>query len=516
MSAIITDQFRLENTSNFLKSIDDSENSYYIFLGLSNPSQVGFGRSENWDTNIPNPSDNFAYQYHYRDTAMFGKRVTSSNVRRVIKRLDWVKNTRYELYRHDYSIENPSPVSQSTRLYDANYFVMNSEYSVYICIDNGSSGINTLGNNSLDEPKFTDVDPSKAGLSEDGYIWKYLFTVSPSDIIKFDSTDYIAIPPNWEFSTNTQIQAVRENADSTINNNQIKKVYIENPGSGYTPGTHELNIIGDGTGGKVVVEVDDVSTSITSVIVSSGGKGYTFALVDLGPISPSSGGVAAKLIPIIPPSKGHGYDIYKELGADRILLYTRFDDSNKDFPTDTKFSQIGIIKNPKTLGSGLTFTDGEFSSLYAIKFSSVSGSISVGDIIRQNTSNGLARGYVCSYDSETKVLKYYQDRSLYLNPFNYDETDYIGISESGKVISFESTTTPVTTITGFSGIIDTSYVGITTTIGTKIINLGTQFSNGLSYPEINKNTGELIYIDNRPLVSRNPRQKEDIKIILEF
>jgi hypothetical protein len=516
MSAIITDQFRLENTSNFVKSIDDPQNSYYIFLGLANPSHVGFGRSENWDTNIPNPNDNFAYQYHYRDTAMFGKRVTTSNIRRVVRRLDWVKNTRYELYRHDYSIENPSSVSQSTRLYDANYYVMNSDYSVYICIDNGSSGINTLGNNSLDEPKFTDVDPSKAGLSEDGYIWKYLFTVSPSDIIKFDSTDYIAIPSNWEFSTNTQIQAVRENADSDINNNQIKKVYIENPGSGYTPGTHELNIIGDGTGGKVVVEVDDVSTSITSVIVSSGGKGYTFALVDLGSISPSSGGVAAKLIPIIPPSKGHGFDIYKELGADRVLLYTRFDDSNKDFPTDTKFSQIGIIKNPKTLGSGVTFTDGEFSSLSAIKFSSTTGSIVVGDVIRQNTATGLARGYVASYDTETKVLKYYQDRSLYLNPFDYDETDYIGISTSGKLINFESTTTPVTTVGGFSGIIDTSYVGITTVIGTKLINLGTQFSNGLAYPEINKNTGELIYIDNRPLVSRNPRQKEDIKIILEF
>jgi hypothetical protein len=517
MSAIITDQFRLENTTNFVKSFDNPENSYYIFVGLSNPDQVGFGRSENWNTNVPNPIDNLAYQYHFRDTSMFGKRVTSSNIRRVIRRNDWVKNTRYEMYRHDYSIDNPSPVTQSTRLYDANYYVMNSEYSVYICIDSGSSGINTLGNNSLDEPKFTDLDPSRAGLSEDGYLWKYLFTVSPSDIIKFDSTEYIAIPPNWETSTNTQIQSVRENGDSSISGNQIKKVYIENPGSGYTPGTHELDIIGDGTGGKVVIEVDDVTTAITSVVVSSGGSGYTFALVDLGPISPALGGVAAKLIPIIPPARGHGDDIYKELGADRVLLYARFDDSTKDFPTDTKYSQIGIIKNPKIIGSGNTYTDGEFSSLYGIKFSSISGSVEVGDVIRQNTSSGeLARGYVCSYDSETKVLKYYVDRSLYYNPVDLDETDYIGISTNGKYVEFESTTTPVTTIGGFNGIIDVSYVGITTVIGTKILNLGTQFSNGLAYPEINKSSGELLYLDSRPSVSRNPKQKEDIKIILEF
>ncbi|MFN9908941.1 MAG: hypothetical protein ACK56F_22935, partial [bacterium] len=60
------------------------------------------------------------------------------------------------------------------------------------------------------------------------------------------------------------------------------------------------------------------------------------------------------------------------------------------------------------------------------------------------------------------------------------------------------------------------YTGITTTIGSKLINLGTQFTNGLANPEINKTSGELLYLDNRPLISRNSRQKEDIKIILEF
>jgi hypothetical protein len=38
----------------------------------------------------------------------------------------------------------------------------------------------------------------------------------------------------------------------------------------------------------------------------------------------------------------------------------------------------------------------------------------------------------------------------------------------------------------------------------------------LANPEINKSSGDIIYIDNRPLVSRSSRQKEDIKIILEF
>ena len=43
-----------------------------------------------------------------------------------------------------------------------------------------------------------------------------LFTVPPSDIIKFDSTEYISVPSDWPTSSETQIQSVRENGDSTI------------------------------------------------------------------------------------------------------------------------------------------------------------------------------------------------------------------------------------------------------------------------------------------------------------
>ena len=37
------------------------------------------------------------------------------------------------MYRHDYSLKNPSPITGSSRLYDANYYVMNQNFDVYIC-----------------------------------------------------------------------------------------------------------------------------------------------------------------------------------------------------------------------------------------------------------------------------------------------------------------------------------------------------------------------------------------------
>jgi len=114
-------------------------------------------------------------------------------------------------------------------------------------------------------------------------------------------------------------------------------------------------------------------------------------------------------------------------------------------------------------------------------------------------------------------LKYIQDRSLYFNSGTLDETDYIGISTSSKVLAFESSTNPISGTGGFSASIDTGFIGVSTNpTGSKVINLGVNFANGLASPEINKNSGELVYLDNRPLISRNTRQKEDIKIILEF
>jgi len=516
MAAIVTDQFRILNASNFVDNVTDSNNSYYVFVGLSNPTTSGFGRATDFNTDTPSPTDNVNYMNFVGDNMSFGKKVTSDNVRRLVRKISWSRGTKYEMYRHDYSLTNRSPITGSTRLYDANYYVMNTDFKVYICIDNGSSGISTTGNASLDEPTFTDLEPSKAGTSGDGYLWKYLFTVSPSDIIKFDSTDFISVSNSWSSSTDSQIAAVRDNGDSDVNNNQIKKVYIENQGVGYANGTgQEVNILGDGTGGKVVVDV--VNGKVTNAVVSAGGKGYTYGMVDLGAIGNTSASTKASLIPIIPPSKGHGSDIYKELGSDRVLVFARFDTSTtNDFPVNTSFSQIGILKNPTSIGSTSTFTDPTFSSVGALKFTTTTGTPTIGNSVTQVVTGGTAKGFVAAYDVDTKVLKFVQDRSNVLNQTSFDTTDYVGVSTFAKVHAFASNTNQVNS-SGFTGSIDTGFTGVSTNpTGTKLISLDTQFTQGVSNPEINKKSGDIVYLDNRPLITRNARQKEDVKIILEF
>lgn len=224
----------------------------------------------------------------------------------------------------------------------------------------------------------------------------------------------------------------------------------------------------------------------------------------------------AELVPIIPPSKGHGFDLYKELGAEKVLLYARFDDSTKNFPLDTVFSQVGIVKNPTSFGSTAVFTSNDFSSTGAIKVINPSGSLSVGDEIKQTVGTTTAIGYVASFDEETNVIKYIQDRSLYFNKTTGTQRDYIGISSEAKVVNFESSSESITSDSGFSASVDQDFSGITTTTVNATINLGVNFADGIANSQINKRSGEIIYIDNRPSVTRNSRQKEDIKVVLEF
>ena len=115
-------------------------------------------------------------------------------------------------------------------------------------------------------------------------------------------------------------------------------------------------------------------------------------------------------------------------------------------------------------------------------------------------------------------MKYFRDRSLNYSTPNNDQTDYAGISTAGRIYAFESSGSSIKgDQSSFTATINTNFSGITTNpTGTKLINLGISFSGGLSNNEINKGSGEIVYIDNRPIIARNERQKEDVKIILEF
>lgn len=515
MSAIITDQLRIQQARKFVDSATTGSDVYYTFIGLPNATDY----QSDWDTNPPAPKDSFNQENDYWDTMLALKRVTTTGIRQVVKKVAWSSGVTYDMYRHDITRTNTSKPSNSTSLYSANYFVVNEDYRVYICLYNGTDPENPNGRPSLSQPTFTDLEPRKAGESGDGYIWKYLYTVKPSDIIKFDSTNYIPVPNDWE--TNSEYTSIRNNASTS---GQLKMITIVNRGvSVGNPNTTyvQVPIKGDGTGAEATI-ITNNDSKVDSITITKGGSGYTYGTVDISAAGITVANTAPIFNVIIPPKGGHGYDIYRELGATKVMLYARFenDSLNPDFIVGNQSARVGVVRNPQTASSSTVLTADKVSALYAIKVSGANLSASTfpaDAIFTQTIGAGVtAVGRVASFDYTTNVLKYWQDRSLV--GFNTDGSLKTSPTYGFTLNRFTSSPTSggsVNLVCGSNQVpINTTFTGDYEPINNSY--LGQYFTNGISSPEVKKYSGDIIHVDNRPSFTRSINQKEDIKVILQF
>ena len=517
MAAIITDQIRILNAGNFVAGVSNASNSYYSFIGLTNPADY----QSDWDSDPPAPKDNFDQENDYWNTMVALKKINTADARQVVPKRTWQSGTTYDMYRHDYSRSKTAPVSGATNLYSSNYVVLNSDFRVYICLQNGTDQDNTEGRPSLDEPIFTDLEPRSAGTSGDGYIWKYLYTIKPSEVVRFESTDFMPVPTDW--LTGTENAAIRDNAVD----GGIKIVTVTNKGVGLGTANSvytSVPIRGDGSGAQCTIVVD-ANSQVSSVTVSNQGSGYTYGNVDLVAGGVPTGTTRPSFDVIIPPQGGHGADIYRELGAFNVLLYSRIenDSTNPDFITGNQIARIGVVENPQQFGSTTLLSADKASALSALKLVGTGYSTATfsGDsYFTQTVSTGTtAVGRVVSYDQTTGVLKFWQDRSLagfntvgtaQTQPtYGFDLTEFSSSPGTGGSLVISPTT-------GQDLSIDTAFSGITTVINNRTYYLGQTFASGIANPEVKAHSGSIIYVDNRPSITRSANQKEDIKVILQF
>ena len=515
MAAIITDQIRVLNAKNFVADV--GINTYYSsFIGLPNPADY----QSDWNNNPPSPKDNFDQENDYWDTMIALKKINTSDVRQVVPKRQWSSGTTYDYYRHDYSRSNTAKVSGATNLYSASYFVMNEDYQVYICLQNGTDPDNPSGRPSLDEPTFTDLEPRSAGTSGDGYIWKYLFRIKPSEIVKFETTDYIPVPSDW--STSTDNAAVRDNAVD----GSVKIVAITDRGVGLGTANRTYSnvpIRGDGTGATCTVVINN-DQKVDTVTVSNQGSGYSFGSVDLVAGGVPTGTSRPTFDVIMTPQGGHGADVYRELGAYNVLLYSRIenDNENPDFITGNQVARIGVVQNPEE-SAGTILSSDKSSAVPAIKLVGAgysSATFEADSYVTQTIATGsTAVGRVINYDQTTGVLKYWQDRSLAgFNTVGTAQTQPTYGFDLKEFTSAPSTGGSLTIVpsTGSNLAIDTSFTGVSTVINNRTYYLGQSFDNGVAGAEVRKHSGNIVYVDNRPSITRSSNQKEDIKVILQF
>tara|TARA_B100000287_G_scaffold44679_1_gene40041 strand:- start:86 stop:1900 length:1815 start_codon:yes stop_codon:yes gene_type:complete len=467
----------------------------------------------------PLPLDNQREKISLYDELIAAKRITTSFARTVIRRYNWdlVANPKYDMWKPDYSATpggggqiGKQTATGANSIADAKFYVMNSSYEVFKCLFNGEDPSNTTGQNATEEP--TTAGPnydSSTGLYTETtgakYIWKYMYTIPTDDVLKFLSSDFlpIVLPANTS-RTAVVAQAVAGAIDVAL---------IEDAGSGLpTSQTLYTSIKGDGTGGKVKF-VTNGSGTITSAEIEARGSGYTYANVlltngnlfsDAGLSSAVATGASAvgAIEVVLPPEGGHGSDHETELNGKRVMTNIRltYSEGSGDFPVDNDFRRIGIIADPFNWGTTTFSTADTLSGLKAVKITGATADYTVDEKITQTVTGGTAYGTVVSWTLDSGsttagVLKYIQT-----NDAHTDQGVVRAFESNGSnAISGEQSTA--------SGTVDVSY-------GSTL--LGVTFASGLAAPEIENNSGDVIYVENRRLITRAPDQIEDIKLVIEF
>ena len=503
--ALVTDNFRIYAAESFRNTLT-ATNKVYMFVG----------RSKTWgSSDVPptgEPIDSFEYaRTSYGDSVAF-KRVDISDTALVIPRVDWVDPTKttggvgrtYSMYKPDYA-PTKTTANGSSRLYDSNFYVMNSDFNVYKCLYNGQDPTYPRGRPSLVEPTGTSTTIIETSDSPGvySYRWKYLYTIDADNILKFVTSEFIPV------LSNSLVQ-------SAANAGSVDTVVIENSGSGYNNGTYtNVPIRGDyniNGGTQALCTVIVVSGSISSVTITQAGSGYSFASIDVSLITNIGSGQNAALDVVLPPNGGHGKDSVRELGAYRLMFASKLETTSAfvDFPNDLTYRRVGLVLNPTDYNTTTVCSQNTRSAVKALIFPQTgsgapTGDFAPGETITQTTTN--AKGFVVSYDNVTKVLKYYQDVTD--GTVNGDIIPFSGANQiTGSASSF--TATPDATQ-------GTSSVPISQiTIGVSVYELGLSFVTGYANEEVELNSGEILYLDNRIPITRSADQNEELKVVIEF
>lgn len=171
MARLVTTRFKIHNAEQFIESLSEtSATNLYLFIG----------KVQEWDdeNSPPAPDESVANTtYDYWGKMIAAKKVTPADVKHVILRRNWESNTSYTAFSHT----NPD-------IYANNFYVVTDQLNVYKCLQNNlSNGTSTI------EPTGTGTAVIETA---DGYKWKYMYTVSSQDTLKFVTSEYVSVQRN--------------------------------------------------------------------------------------------------------------------------------------------------------------------------------------------------------------------------------------------------------------------------------------------------------------------------------
>ena len=573
MPALVTNKFRIHNAKQFVEAFDEvsftSGTSVTDSSGLLNTNMYLFiGKVTSWtdDQTPPTPTDAVANTHYenWRDM-IAAKKITSSDVSHAIPRKNWTNNTSYFAYTHN-----------AATLFSQDFYVMTDDYNVYKCLANNdttSGGI--VGTTSTVKPTGTGTSIISTA---DGYKWKFMYQISAADALKFVTPNYIPVDTvrrSNGFLANTfdnspgQNQYDVEVTAAASGNGAIEVVHMTNRGLQYLGETGTLSgspsttsatisgaglglnalsaddcivnsdiyftsgdasglggtitdynattkvvtfsavttargsgdsyaigpkivISGDGQGGNARATVNSTG-AINAVTMVAGGNNYsnaTITVISNGSQANSYNPTAATLTPVIGPAGGHGSDAVKELGGVYVMTNARLEYSeSNNFTTNNDFRKVGLLAQPK-LSNGSFASASVVDQATTVVLTSWNGTTFAADELVTGATSG-ATG---------RVVDFTGNNTLRL-------TDIIPAGNS--------------TTAGYNGIYgyftNSEVIAANTTGAGGSGASATANGNGsVTGGDLQRFSGDIIYVENRSPVTRASDQIEDVKLIIEF
>jgi hypothetical protein len=169
----------------------------------------------------------------FQRRVIFGNKVTQSDIRYMFDINAWNSGTIYDAYDDR---EDISALNMYVTVLDGT--INEGSYKVYKCLGNNGGTASTAA------PSTSDVDAVYEIQSDDGYIWKYMFSVPPAEYITYATTTSLPY-----YADSTVVSAAVESVSDIIITRTKNQLFGANTGA-YNLGNLTI---------KSIVQVDSVS-----------------------------------------------------------------------------------------------------------------------------------------------------------------------------------------------------------------------------------------------------------------